>query len=147
MNNHDTPDELSRRDEAAWNADYDRRSNGAAATATVAKPKRRVCHGALEMLLAVARRLRCFSLHELAIECWRTAPHLFGLPGAEQLSASDRRVYAVLAGKRGVIARGLITRKGNVYFFTEGNHAEEAAAVSAGADTGSGRIVGDTRGA
>lgn len=61
-----------------------------------------------------------FGLSALVVAAWKLSPKLLGLPGCEEHFPSDRRVYATLAGKRGLVRRGFIdARLDGLYEVTE----------------------------
>jgi hypothetical protein len=106
--NDDTPAALAAHDEAEWNRVYDEKH--------AIKKKILIPGSAVEVLLGVAENLQQpFSLTTLILACWEESQTHFGLIGAESDSACSRRVYACLAGARGLIATGYIKRVGRKY--------------------------------
>ena len=65
------------------------------------------------MVLRIAKTLsQPFTLTQLVLACWKSDPKQFGLPGAEDQSASDRKVYVPFCGERGLIRLNLLRKVG-----------------------------------
>ncbi len=61
---------------------------------------------------------RPFTLAELVVLAWERHRDLFGLPGYKARHPSDSAVRVYLFGKRGLVARGLLRKAGDLYEVT-----------------------------
>lgn len=51
-----------------------------------------------------------FDRADLVVAAWKLAPNVFGLDGQWRLHPCSNKVYALLAGKRGLVGRGLLRK-------------------------------------